>query len=72
MPGKDPFIAKGVAKGSIAMKKSGTGGFGYDPIFVHEGHSRTYAEIPVSEKNKISHRGRAIDIFLKELPRFLD
>jgi XTP/dITP diphosphohydrolase len=72
MPGKDPFIAKGVAKGSIATRKSGTGGFGYDPIFIHEGHSRTYAEIEVSEKNKISHRGRAIEIFLKELPKLLE
>jgi XTP/dITP diphosphohydrolase len=71
MPGKDPFIAKGVARGSIAMKTAGTGGFGYDPIFIHEGHSKTYAEIEVSEKNRISHRGRAIDIFLKELPRLI-
>jgi XTP/dITP diphosphohydrolase len=72
MPGKDPFIAKGIAKGSIATKKSGTSGFGYDPIFMHEGHSRTYAELQIDEKNKISHRGRAIEIFLKELPRLLE
>jgi XTP/dITP diphosphohydrolase len=72
MPGKGPFIAKGIAKGSIATKKSGTSGFGYDPIFMHEGHSRTYAELQIDEKNKISHRGRAIEIFLKELPRLLE
>jgi XTP/dITP diphosphohydrolase len=72
MPGKDPFIAKGVAKGSIATKKSGTGGFGYDPIFIHEGYSTTYAELDVNEKNRISHRGRAIEIFLAELPRLLE
>jgi XTP/dITP diphosphohydrolase len=71
MPGKDPFIAKGVARGSIATKGSGTGGFGYDPIFIPEGDSRTYAEIAVNEKNRISHRGKAIGIFLKELPGLL-
>jgi XTP/dITP diphosphohydrolase len=71
-PGKDPFIAKGIAKGSIATKKSGTGGFGYDPIFIPDGDSRTYAEIAVSEKNRISHRGKAIGILLKELPRLLE
>jgi len=71
MPGKDPFIAKGVARGSIATKESGTGGFGYDPIFIPEGDSRTYAEIAVNEKNRISHRGKAISIFLKELPGLL-
>ena len=71
MPGKDPFIAKGVARGSIATKESGTGGFGYDPIFIPEGDSRTYAEIAVNEKNRISHRGKAIGIFLKELPGLL-
>ncbi len=70
-PGKEPFIAKGVADGSIAQKKAGKGGFGYDPIFVHEGLTRTYAEIDIAEKNKISHRGRAIEILLTELPRLV-
>ena len=70
-PGEEPFIAKGVAKGSIATRKSGIGGFGYDPIFIHEGQTKTYAETEVSEKNRISHRGKAIEIFLKELPSLL-
>ena len=70
-PGADPFIAKGVAEGSISAEKVGTGGFGYDPIFIPEGYHKTYAQFEVSEKNKISHRGRAIDLFLKELPRLL-
>jgi XTP/dITP diphosphohydrolase len=67
-PGKAPFIARGVAKGSISREKAGTGGFGYDPIFVPEGHSRTYAQIDVAEKNTMSHRGRAMELFIKELP----
>ena len=70
-PGKDPFIAKGIAEGSISQKKAGSGGFGYDPIFVHEGYSKTYAQLEIKEKNTISHRGKAIEIFLKELPNLL-
>jgi len=70
-PGQDPFIAKGVAKGSISEEKMGVGGFGFDPIFVHEGYHKTYAQLDVGEKNSISHRGRAIALFLEELPRLL-
>jgi XTP/dITP diphosphohydrolase len=71
VPGKKPHMSKGVAKGSISEKKAGTGGFGYDPVFVPEGHAETYAQIEVTKKNKISHRGRAIELFLKELPKLL-
>lgn len=71
VPGGELHISKGVAKGSISMSKAGTGGFGYDPIFVPEGRSKTYAQIDVVEKNSISHRGRAIARFLEELPRLL-
>lgn len=70
-PGKEPHISKGVAKGSISEKKAGTGGFGYDPVFVPDGYAKTYAQIEIAEKNKISHRGKAIELFLKELPRLL-
>jgi len=71
VPGKEPHMSKGVAKGSIAEKKAGTAGFGYDPVFVPEGFTKTYAQIGIPQKNKISHRGRAIALFLKELPRLL-
>jgi XTP/dITP diphosphohydrolase len=71
-PGKDPFLAKGVARGTISHEKAGTGGFGYDPIFVHEGYSKTYAQIDIAEKNSISHRGRALAKFIEELPKLLD
>jgi len=70
-PGGEPFVAKGVAKGTIAESKAGTGGFGYDPIFIPEGYSKTYAQFEIPEKNKISHRGRAIETFVKELPKLL-
>lgn len=52
---------EGVAKGVITIEKSGTEGFGYDPIFKPEGHDRTFSEMSLEEKNKISHRAKAIE-----------
>jgi XTP/dITP diphosphohydrolase len=51
---------EGVLEGEIAEKPSGENGFGYDPIFMVRGTGRTLAEIPTVEKNKISHRSRAL------------
>lgn len=70
-PGGKPHISKGVARGVISFEKAGSGGFGYDPIFIPEGRSKTYAQMDVADKNRISHRGRAIGKFLQELPRLL-
>ncbi len=50
----------GICKGSITTKKIGNGGFGYDPIFLPKGFSETFAELPLAEKNKIGHRGKAV------------
>jgi XTP/dITP diphosphohydrolase len=52
---------EGIVKGHIASVKTGTEGFGYDPIFIPEGESRSFAEMTLSEKNKFSHRARAIE-----------
>lgn len=52
-------IFEGACAGRIAESPVGGGGFGYDPIFIAEGHDRTMAELPPEEKNRISHRGRA-------------
>ena len=46
--------------GTIAERPSGAAGFGYDPLFVPDGHSRSFAELTAEEKNAISHRGRAL------------
>lgn len=51
---------EGVVNGTIRTDISGSGGFGYDPIFQPEGYAITFAEIPLEEKNKISHRGKAV------------
>ncbi len=53
---------EGLAEGEILTEPKGDGGFGYDPVFQPEGHSRSFAELNRDEKNKISHRANA---FLK-------
>ncbi len=51
---------EGVCEGAIAREERGAGGFGYDALFVPEGHAATFAELDPAEKNRISHRGRAL------------
>ncbi len=51
--------ASGVVEGEIIYEERGSEGFGYDPIFKPTGHDLTFAEMPLDEKNKISHRGKA-------------
>lgn len=65
--GNKVFSATGECKGSIAKQKSGQGGFGYDPVFVVENSGKTMAELSEVEKNKISHRGRALRAVLNYL-----
>lgn len=55
------YLFEGIVKGSITTERRGTGGFGYDPVFIPEGETRTFAEMPLGEKNKISHRARAFE-----------
>ncbi|EDP75711.1 RdgB/HAM1 family non-canonical purine NTP pyrophosphatase [Hydrogenivirga sp. 128-5-R1-1] len=54
------FFSRGECKGVIAEQPKGEGGFGYDPIFIPEGFSRTMAELSPEEKDGISHRGKAL------------
>ena len=56
----EEFQFEGKVEGRITEKREGTGGFGYDPIFVPEGHLQSFANIPLAEKNNISHRGIAV------------
>ena len=51
----------GIAKGEITLKKIGNQGFGYDPIFIPEGHTATFAQLSLEEKGLISHRGKATE-----------
>ena len=56
---------KGIMEGSIAAEEGGQEGFGYDPIFIPEGYTQTYAELSFSEKIAISHRTKAFQSFLE-------
>ncbi len=58
--GRKRWTFAGEVVGAIAERPAGSGGFGYDPIFVPHGWSRTFAEGTADEKNAISHRGRAV------------
>ena len=62
-----PRQFEGIVKGHITADLEGDGGFGYDPVFVPEGHNRTFAEMSMEEKNKISHRGRAVERLVQYL-----
>jgi XTP/dITP diphosphohydrolase len=54
-------IFEGIVNGTIISEKRGENGFGYDPIFIPENESKTFAEMNLSEKNKFSHRARALE-----------
>jgi XTP/dITP diphosphohydrolase len=59
--------AEGTCDGTIATAARGEGGFGYDPVFVPDGDTRTFAELTTDEKNAISHRGRAFRALAQEI-----
>jgi len=67
---KQQYLFEGIINGSIAIEETGDKGFGYDSIFIPENETRTFAEMSLGEKNKISHRARAFSkmiSFFKEV-----
>lgn len=62
-----PHYFEGRCAGTVQAIARGEGGFGYDPLFVPDGWTLTFAEIPLEEKNKISHRGAAMRAFTEFL-----
>jgi XTP/dITP diphosphohydrolase len=65
--GGEHIIVTGTVLGRIGTEMVGTAGFGFDPVFIPEGRSVTFAQMEMTEKNSISHRGRAIRLLLAEL-----
>ncbi|MBC86169.1 MAG: non-canonical purine NTP pyrophosphatase, RdgB/HAM1 family [Bdellovibrionaceae bacterium] len=59
-PTGEEFVFDGVVEGSISKKVAGTAGFGYDVCFIPEGEEKTFAELGIPFKNKVSHRAQAI------------
>jgi XTP/dITP diphosphohydrolase len=62
-----PLVCEGRWEGAIAAAPRGDGGFGYDPVFIPAGDTRTAAELAPDEKNRLSHRGRAFGELLARL-----
>jgi XTP/dITP diphosphohydrolase len=59
------YLFEGIMLGKITHEKMGTNGFGYDPIFMPHGYSKTFAELTLEEKSKISHRALALNKMIK-------
>ncbi|GAB5465339.1 MAG: XTP/dITP diphosphatase [Candidatus Kapaibacteriales bacterium] len=65
------FYAEGKVKGKISTERRGEGGFGYDPVFIPNGYDKTFAELDISIKNKISHRAKAMEDFREHIAKKL-
>lgn len=65
------FTVEGTCNGYIGLKPEGENGFGYDPIFYIPEYSMTTAQMKTEEKNKVSHRGKALNLMVEELKRQL-
>src|SRR5690606_29486696 len=63
----EQYLFTGIVEGEIRNEKAGTNGFGYDPIFEPENLGKTFAEMSLEEKNKLSHRGRAVEQLIEFL-----
>lgn len=69
--GGEEFVVEGIMEGQIAKESAGENGFGYDPIFFLPEYGKTSAEIAPEEKNRISHRGKALRGIREELSKHL-
>jgi XTP/dITP diphosphohydrolase len=66
----DQHLFEGTVEGTIRREPSGSGGFGYDPIFQPDGYQITFAQMSTEEKNRISHRARAVEKLIAFLNKF--
>ena len=69
--GEKVATVRGECEGKIGYFEKGSNGFGYDPVFIPKGSSKTYAEMTAAEKGRISHRGKALRLAKKALLRYL-
>ena len=65
--GGKEYVVEGKVEGTIALAPCGKEGFGYDPVFVPDGFTKTFAEMTSEQKNSLSHRGRAIEAMMQLL-----
>ncbi|HEX9063403.1 MAG TPA: XTP/dITP diphosphatase [Clostridia bacterium] len=69
LPDKTFFTVRGECEGRIGLKEEGSNGFGYDPLFFLPEYNLTTAQLPTDEKNRISHRGKALRLMVEELKK---
>jgi XTP/dITP diphosphohydrolase len=62
---RERILFQGIASGVITEKPKGKNGFGYDPVFMPDGYKETFAELALTEKNKISHRAKAMQALIE-------
>ncbi|AWK71999.1 non-canonical purine NTP pyrophosphatase, RdgB/HAM1 family [Rhodococcus oxybenzonivorans] len=72
VPGGEETVVRGQWRGTIAREPVGDGGFGYDPVFVPEGSSRSAAQLSPEEKDAASHRGRALTQLIPALAKLAE
>ena len=70
-PNGDTIEAEGKVDGTIAFAPMGEGGFGYDPIFFYPPMKKTFGQMTAEEKHAISHRGKALEVFVEKLATYL-
>ncbi len=68
--GDQVHLTEGTCEGRILTAPTGTGGFGYDPVFFHPPSGKTFAELSLEEKNRISHRAKAIEAMVRFLTTY--
>lgn len=69
---ENDFVVRGECHGKILTERHGIGGFGYDPLFYYEPFGKTFAEVELSQKNTVSHRGIAVEKFIQKLAEVLN
>ncbi len=67
LAGGKEILLEGICTGTIALEKQGTGGFGYDPVFIPDGYAQSFAELGVDIKNQVSHRAKATRLLIEVL-----
>ena len=70
-PGKLIGVVKGQVRGLITQGLQGSGGFGYDPLFFYPPYQKTFGEVPIEMKHRVSHRGQALKRFRELLQDYL-
>ena len=70
LTGEEELLLEGICTGRIAFTKQGTGGFGYDPVFIPDSYEQSFAELDEAVKNEISHRARATRKLIEVLEKY--